>query len=218
MDLIDRVDWIERMDGMKTGECPPFDKALLDLLHRPRRVDSDADWADLAALWDIRADTTYLNHGSFGPSPSPVRAARSWWQDRCEEQPMDFFLRWLEPALESARRELARFCGTTTDNLVFADNATWAMNVVARSFPLGTGDEILLTDHEYGAVFRIWNEACARAGASSVTAVLPMPFTAADHVVDAIVSAITPRTRLVVVSHIANGNHFARRCDFTRGP
>ncbi len=201
MDLIDSID---RIDGMKSEEGPAFDPALMDLLRRSRRVEVDADWADLAALWDIRADTTYLNHGSFGPSPRPVREARDWWRDRCEEQPMDFFLRWLEPALEAARSGLARFCGTTTRNLVFADNATWAMNVVARSFPLGAGDEVLLTDHEYGAVSRIWNEACDQAGAKTATAVLPLPFTTAGNVVDAIVSAITPRTRLVVVSHITS--------------
>lgn len=204
MDLIGEIDVDDRVDRMTREDCPPFDAALVALLRRSRQVDIDAEWADLAALWDIRPDTTYLNHGSFGPSPRPVRAARDWWRDRCEEQPMDFFLRWLEPALEHARSELARFCGTTTGNLVFADNATWAMNVVARSFPLGSGDEVLLTDHEYGAVFRIWEEACGQAGAKPVTAVLPMPFTTADNVVDAIVSAITPRTRLVVVSHITS--------------
>jgi isopenicillin-N epimerase len=164
----------------------------------------DAAWARWKAEWDLRPDTTYLNHGSFGPPPRPVRRARQAWQDAIDQQPMDFFLRQFEPAWRQARQRLAEFVGTSPGNLIFVDNATAAMNIVADSFPLSAGDEVLLTDHEYGAVRRIWERACQRHGACVRTVALPLPCTEAGVWVDAVCEAFTERTRLLVVSHITS--------------
>jgi isopenicillin-N epimerase len=166
--------------------------------------DNDADWSHFRSRWDLRADTTYLNHGSFGPPPDVVRAARDHFQRELDRQPMDFFIRQLEPAWMETRRRLARFVGTGAENLIFAENATVGMNIVADSFPLEQGDEVLLTDHEYGAVQRIWQRACHKAGASVRTAELPLPFRSAEETTLAIFAAATSRTRLVVVSHITS--------------
>lgn len=155
-------------------------------------------------LWRLRPDTTYLNHGSFGPPPLVVQQARRDWQQRLDEQPMDFFVRTLEPTWFAVRERLARFVGTSPANLIFVDNATVGMNIVADSFPLQSGDEVLLTNHEYGAVERIWNRACQAAGAARKTVELPLPFTTAEETVERILTAITPRTRLIVISHITS--------------
>lgn len=170
----------------------------------PLPFDDDSAWAPWAEQWRIRGDTLYLNHGSFGPPPEMVRQARAVWQAQLDEQPMDFFLRRLEPAWREARRRVAQFVGAAEDNLVFASNATAGMNVVAGSFPLAAGDEVLLTDHEYGAVTRIWERACRRSGARVTTVSLPLPLEAFEQVTDAITAAITSRTRLLVVSHITS--------------
>lgn len=163
----------------------------------------DAAWAPLKAHWSFRADTTYLNHGSFGPPPRAVREARQNLQDALDSQPMDFFVRQFEPAWMSARDRLARFVGASPANLIFVENATVGMNVVADSFPLGAGDEVLLTDHEYGAVERIWQRATKAANAGVKTVALPLPFRTAAVTADAIFAAVTDRTRLIVVSHVA---------------
>lgn len=154
--------------------------------------------------WDLRADTTYLNHGSFGPPPRVVRDAVATWRQRLDEQPMDFFVRQYEPAYFDACGQLAAFVGTSSDNLVFAENATAAMNHVAQSFALSPGDEVLLTDHEYGAVVRIWQRACDKVGAITRTVALPLPLQSVDEVVECMVAALTPRTKLVIVSHITS--------------
>lgn len=158
-----------------------------------------------AAEWRLRDDTIYLNHGSFGPPPEKVRRARQGWRDELDCQPMDFFCRQVEPAWHASRRALAEFVGTDPENLVFVDNATYAMNVVARSFPLRRGDEVVLTDHEYGAVERIWRRACREQGAREpVIAKLPWPVESAEQILMAIEGALTDRTRLLVVSHITS--------------
>jgi len=164
----------------------------------------DADWLPLKAEWSLRPGVAYLNHGSFGPPPRPVRAKRQELQDRLDSQPMDFLVRELEPLLSEARQRVARFVGAAASDLVFVENATVGMNIIADSFPLAAGDEVLLTDHEYGAVRRIWERACQRGGARVAIAELPLPFRSASETVDALLAAATDRTRLIVVSHITS--------------
>lgn len=164
----------------------------------------DAAWAPLRSHWEIREGTVYLNHGSFGLPPASVRGARREWQDELDRQPMDFFVRKLEPALQAARERLARFIGADAGNLIFVENATAGMNIAADSFPLAAGDEVLLTDHEYGAVKRIWQRACDRSGALFRIAPLPLPFRTREETVDALFAEVTDRTRMLVVSHITS--------------
>jgi isopenicillin-N epimerase len=120
-------------------------------------------------------------------------------------QPMDFFVRDYEPAWLAARNRLGDFVGTRPENLVFAENATAAMNTVANSFPLRHQDDVLLTDHENGAVLRIWQRACQSAAANEPQiAQLPDQIESTDQVVEAIFRQATERTRLLVVSHITS--------------
>lgn len=174
------------------------------IISKPRDPANDQDWSDLASHWKFRGDTIYLNHGSFGLTPNLVRYSRRQWIDRLDEQPMDFYLRQLEPALSDARSRTAEFVGTTDENLVFVDNSTYGMNVVARSFELHEGDEVLINDHEYGAVKRIWERACSEVGAELVTVELPDQIESTTQVIDLLVGGVTDRTKLLVVSHITS--------------
>ncbi|MGA9397460.1 MAG: aminotransferase class V-fold PLP-dependent enzyme [Anaerolineaceae bacterium] len=94
---------------------------------------------------------TFLNHGSFGATPGPVFEACQRWQRELENQPVEFPDRRAPSLLEEARSRLADHPGTYRDNLVFISNTTTGGNIVARSLNLGSGDEVLSTDHEYGA-------------------------------------------------------------------
>lgn len=161
------------------------------------------DSNSLAEFWNLDSECTYLNHGSFGPSPIPVQQAREKWSQRLERQPMRFFCQEMETELDRTARILARFLGTQPDRLALIDNATFAMNVVAASIKLAEGDEVLLNDHEYGAVKNIWQAKCRESNAKVTTAVLPFPPTAKE-VVESIEAAITKKTKLIVVSHVTS--------------
>jgi isopenicillin-N epimerase len=162
------------------------------------------DASPWAGQWSLAPGVTYLNHGSFGPSPRPVLEARQQWFTELESNPVDFFTRRLDGLLENVRQRLGLFLGCTANDLLLVDNATWAMNVVAHSVPLVAGDEVLLTDHEYGAVLRIWERRCAQSGARLVIQPLPRPLGEAGEVVEQLFSRATSRTRLVVFSHITS--------------
>lgn len=162
--------------------------------------------------WSIPDGVIYLNHGSFGPSPRVVQDVREDWSRRLNANPMDFYLRQFDGALNDASARLAAFIGADPRDLVFVDNATVAMNVVAESLNLAAGDEVLLNDHEYGAVFRIWRAVSNRTGATIVSPTLgrgenderPRHFQVATDITGPILAAITPRTKLIVVSHITS--------------
>lgn len=167
-------------------------------------AESTGDPSPWRTLWNLPDDVVYLNHGSFGPSPKVVQESYERWTRQLERQPMNFFLREMEPALEDALAVLAKFVGTSRGNLVFVDNATFGMNVVAASIRLQTGDEVLVNDHEYGAVTRLWRRTCQQSRARLVTHELQQQLDDPATLVDDLLKAVTPRTRLIVVSHVTS--------------
>lgn len=99
---------------------------------------------------------------------------------------------------------LARFVGADADDLVYVTNATTALNIVARSLALAPGDEVLSTDHEYGAMNRTWELVCQRRGAHYINRTVPLPILSAEQVVDAVWSGVTDRTRVLFLSHLTS--------------
>ncbi len=158
----------------------------------------------LFRLWHFREGVCYLNHGSFGAVPELVRREQHKWQEAVADEPMDMLARQTVPAWQRTRDQLANWLGSRPECMALCENATVAMNEVAAWFPLSPGDEVLLTDHEYGAVKRIWERRTARSGAELKYVTLPLPLVSHDQVVDAILAACTSNTKLVVISHITS--------------
>ena len=158
----------------------------------------------LALHWSLDPDVVYLNHGSFGAAPTAVLERQAELRARLERQPVRFLDVELEGLLDEARGRLAVFVGAEPDDLAFVVNATSAVNAVLRSLDLRPGDELLLTTHEYGASRNALLDAAERAGAEAVFAELPFPAGSADELVDAVVGALSPRTRLLLIDHVTS--------------
>ncbi len=146
----------------------------------------------------------FLNHGSFGATPRLVFEKYQWWQRELERQPVEFLSRRFASLMEEARTSLAGFVQTASDNLVFVPNATTGLNIVARSLHLQPGDEILATNHEYGALDRTWRFVCRKTGAVYKQQPIPVPVTTAENFIEQFCSGITPRTRIIFLSHITS--------------
>jgi len=146
---------------------------------------------------------TFLNHGSFGATPRVVLQAQQQAQLEMERNPVAFLGRASARMLAAARERLASALGARGEDLVFLPNATTGVNVVARSLTLQPGDEVLTTDHEYGACIATWQRRCDEAGAVLRTVAVPLPFDPGAFA-ERMLAAITPRTRLVFVSHITS--------------
>jgi len=152
----------------------------------------------------LRPGVVFLNHGSYGASPRPVFDAYQEWQRELEGQPVEFLGRRLRGLLEASRAALGAYVGADGDDLVYVPNSTFALNVVARALPLSPGDEVLGTDHEYGAIERTWRFVCGRRGARYVRQAVPLRPSSPGEVVEAIWAGVTPRTRVLFLSHITS--------------
>lgn len=171
---------------------------------------------DLRREWPLDPEITYLNHGTVGATPHRVLRAQQTLRDQMSRQPSQFLLREVSHSVgtppegptrvRQAARAVAVFLGAKGDDVVFVDNATTGVNAVLRSFPLREGDEILLTDHTYGAVVNATRFVAERRRATVRTIEVPYPAFDPDALVSRLETAITPRTRLVVVDHITSGS------------
>ncbi len=155
-------------------------------------------------LFLLDPDAVFLNHGSFGATPRRVFEKYQWWQRELERQPVEFLGRRFAELMRESRAALAAYVHTDADNLVYVPNATTGLNIVARSLPLNPGDEILTTDHEYGALDRTWRFLCRKASAIHKVQPIPAPVTTAENFVETFWAGITPRTRVIFLSHITS--------------
>lgn len=152
-------------------------------------------------LFSNDAAVAQLNHGAFGLVPIPVQRAQQRLRDEMEANPPRFFGVGLEERVAHVRRHLAAFVGADPDCTALVDNATTGTATVLAGLDLDAGDEVVTTDHGYGAVDLAADVLCRRTGASRRIARLPL---AADDdaLVGAVLDAVTGRTRLVIVDHI----------------
>lgn len=158
----------------------------------------------LKNLFMLDPEVVFLNHGSFGACPIPVFNSYQNWQRQLEIQPVKFIADLLKERLAFARGILGEYIHADLENIVFIPNATFGVNVIARSLTLEPGDEILGTDHEYGACRNAWEFACKRSGASYQQQPIPMPGSSREEIIEAIWSGVTSHTKLIFMSHITS--------------
>jgi len=148
-------------------------------------------------------DIVFLNHGSYGACPRPVFEAYQRWQLELERNPVAFLGRRSAALLAEARQRLGAFLGVRGEDLVFLPNATHGVNTVARSLSLQPGDEVLATDHEYGACDATWEFVCRQRGATYRRVVVPLPLDPATWA-QRLLDAASARTRVIFASHITS--------------
>ena len=166
------------------------------------------DWAEVRRLWLLDRAVAHCNHGSFGAVPALVLEAQDNFRRQMAANPMRWFLRELPVLVTAARAEVATFLGADADDLAFVSNVSAGVSAITQSLRLGDGDEVLSSDHAYGAVSYALDRLCARTGARRVIASIPYQSTN-DEVVVAFAEHCTERTRLVVVDQVTSAT--ARR-------
>ncbi|GAP18126.1 aminotransferase class V-fold PLP-dependent enzyme [Levilinea saccharolytica] len=149
-------------------------------------------------------EVIFLNHGSFGATPRPVFDSYQNWQRRLEAQPVKFLGRDAGSLLAKSRASLGRYLGTQADQLVYVTNATTGLNIVARSLALKPGDEVLTSDHEYGALDRTWKFLSKQLGFKYINQPIPLPLTSPAKFVEDFWAGVTPQTRVIFLSHITS--------------
>ena len=158
----------------------------------------------LRRYWPLAPGQVFLNHGSFGACPKPILELQTQLRRDMETAPVQFLWRHYDDRLQAARTEVARFVGARPRDLVFVTNATTGINAVARSLKLRRGDELLTTSHDYNACHNVLVETARQAGARLVTVRVPFPLRGPSEIVEAVLRAVTRRTRLAMLDHVTS--------------
>jgi len=161
------------------------------------------EWREARAAMMLDPEVTYLNTGSYGILARAVFERVTALRGAMTRNPVDFLWRRQGPELLwRARDRLAQFLHVDPRRLVFTQNVSVSINVVAASLCLASPGEVLLTDHEYGAMRYVWERSAQRQGLTLRTVQLPEPARDGAQLIDAITSAFRPATRLLQISHI----------------
>lgn len=147
---------------------------------------------------------TYLNHGSFGACPKPIYNEFQRFQLELETEPTRFIQKSLTGFLKTARESLSTFVGCEASDLFFTPNPTFAVNTVVRSLNLQPNDEILSTNHEYGAMDRTWNFFCKKTGAKYIRQSITLPIVSKEQILEEFWSGYSSKTKVVFINQISS--------------
>jgi isopenicillin-N epimerase len=166
-------------------------------MSRPRK-------GGLAEHWTLDPDTVFLNHGSFGATPTAILDEQSRIRALMEQDPVHFFERDYPSLWDGARRTLSEFVNADVDGMTFVSNATQGINTVLRSLPLQPGDEIIVPDHSYQACWNAVDFVTERSGAKTVVVEVPFRVEGPQEVIDIIMAAVTDRTVLALIDTVTS--------------
>lgn len=158
----------------------------------------------LRPLFSLDKDVTFLNHGSFGATPLPVMEEYQHWQQRLENQPVLYLAREVQEHFRSARQKLASYLIAKPENLVFIPNATFGVNVIARSIDFQPGDELLTSNHEYGACDNVWDFLSQKTGLKVIRQDISLPLPDKEEMIEIIWEGVSEKTRLIYLSQITS--------------
>lgn len=154
--------------------------------------------------WHLRPDVAFLHHGSFGATPRVVLDAQSRYRTAIEAEPIETLGRRCADLLAPAKQSVGDLLGMQPDDFGFVTNATTGVNAVLRSLHFEPGDELVTTNHVYNAVRQAMKHTAHVVGATMIEARVPMPIVRPEQVTAAIESALTDRTRLVIIDHVTS--------------
>ncbi|TXH56586.1 MAG: aminotransferase class V-fold PLP-dependent enzyme [Bacteroidia bacterium] len=155
-------------------------------------------------LFYIKEGLTFLNAGSFGACPKPILKKYQELQIEFEQDPVQFYTVTGPAYLNESRKVLGKYLNTQEDNLVYVTNPSYAVNIVAKSFPLQKDDEVLATSLEYGACDRTWKYYCLQKGAHYIQQPITLPIASKEDFISDFVKGISTRTKLIFISHITS--------------
>lgn len=155
-------------------------------------------------LYLLQDGVSYFNHGGFGLAPRLLLQKADQIRDEVNRNPNKFYSWDRFAAVNESRRVLSQAINVQSEDVAFVPNASFGLNAIARAISLNPGDEILLTDHEYGAVQRMWQMLCAKVGAKVIFANLPLVIRDSQEIIDAIVKNITKKTKVLCFSHCSS--------------
>lgn len=152
----------------------------------------------------LDTEITFLNHGSFGACPKPIFENYQYWQLELEKEPVQFIQKNSAQYLKTSKDALANYIGCSSDDFFYTTNPTVAVNTVLRSLNLEEGDEVLTTNHEYGAMDRTWSYFSKKKGIKYIRQNISLPILSKEQILNEFWSGYTSKTKIIFISHISS--------------
>ncbi|MBW8897420.1 MAG: aminotransferase class V-fold PLP-dependent enzyme [Massilia sp.] len=166
--------------------------------------DDESYWSTIRRQYTRSTDFINLENGYFGMPADPVRAALRRYQDEVDRENA-FFLRTRWSArLARVKALLAGFTGVAADELLITRSAVESLNILLQGYPFEAGDAILMARHDYDSSHDIVRMVAERKGLSVVQVDVPYDFEDEDAIAALYADAITPRTRVLLLTHIVH--------------
>jgi isopenicillin-N epimerase len=171
----------------------------------PLDVASDESyWAEIQRAFDADRTMINLNNGGVSPTPSHVLEAMIRDLRFTNELPVEHMWRVLEPRIESVRRDLAGEFGCDIEEMAITRNASEANEIMIFGLDLKRGDEVVITNQNYGRMITAWEQRVRRDGIVLRQISFQVPPPSDDYLVERFRAALTPRTRVIEITHITN--------------
>ena len=158
----------------------------------------------MKSLFMLDSNITYLNHGSFGACPKEIFNSLIKWQKILENDPVKHLDFDIFKYLEKSRDALSSYVRCHKDDIAFFPNPSTALNTVLRSLELLPGDEILTTNHEYGAMDRAWRFLCKKTGSIYINQNISLPLISKEQFIHDFKKGITKKTKVIFLSQITS--------------
>jgi isopenicillin-N epimerase len=152
----------------------------------------------------LNKNITYLNFGAYGACPKPVFDVYQNFQRELEEEPT-LFINELGPAyIKKSRESLGNYLNCSADDIVYVTSPSYAVNLIAKSFQIKAGDEVLTTNLEYGPCDKTWKYYCEQNGATYKRIDIQFPLKSKEDFLDQFLKGINKNTKLIFVSHLTS--------------
>jgi isopenicillin-N epimerase len=172
----------------------------------PADVATDEDfWSRIAQAFTIDRSVINLNNGGVSPSPAIVQDAMKKHLDFSNQMPPPVAL-WkiLEPQKETVRERLARHWKVSPEEIAITRNSSESLQICQLGHDLTPGDEIVCTTQDYPRMVTTFKQRARREGLTFTQFKLPIPCESDEEFLRLYERAITPKTRLLLISHIIN--------------
>jgi len=163
-------------------------------------------WWQIQQAYTVSPQIINLNNGGVSPSPMVVQNAVDRYNKLANEAPSYYMWRIMDQGREPLRENLARYSGVSPEEIAINRNATEAIDTVIMGLPLERGDEIVMTRYDYPNMLHAWRQRELRDGLKINYVELDLPAEDADLIVEKYVEQMTPRTKIVHITHIMNWN------------
>ncbi len=194
--------------------APAFTERAIRQLTRARQVagsraalsvaEDEVYWSEIQRAFDCDRTMINLNNGGCSPTPSHVLEQMIRDLRFSNELPVDHMWRVLEPRVESVRRDLAQEFGCDPEEMAITRNASEANETMILGLDLKRGDEVVVTNQNYGRMLTTWDQRVRREGIVVKAISFKVPPPSQQYLVDQFAAAITPRTRAIELTHITN--------------